>query len=690
MKSDDQFRLGVDVGGTFTDIVLLDESNSSIHHTKSPSTPTDPEQGALNGIEKILEETNTDPHNVSSVIHGTTVATNAVIERTGANTGLLVTQGFRDTLEIRRQNRPHMFDFSEQKEPPVINREKIQEVDERVLPNGETRDPLDEESARQAIRKLLEFDVEAIAVCLLHSYANSDHEERVRELIEEESQDQSSSVKVSISSDILPEFKEYERTSTTSMNGYLLPVMDRYLERFQRGLSELGIDARLNIMQSNGGMMTANGAKSETVQTLVSGPAAGALAGKTLSPNPSFLTADMGGTSFDVALSNEGDLEFTNEIEISGHILRVPMVDITTIGAGGGSIAWIDSGGVLRVGPQSAGATPGPVAYGNGGTEPTVTDAHVVLGRINPEYLLNGEMSVNLEGARQVIREKLAQPLDLSIEEAAQGVLDVVNAHMVKSMRLITVERGYDPREFSMISFGGAGPLHGIELAEELDMAETIIPRMPGVNSAVGTLTADYRNDYRNTYFKPLSAVSSEDLTSEYNSLSEQALSEMAEEGISKNQVSVTRQMQVRYQGQGYNLEITIGENDIANRPEEAITERFSARHQQEYGFVRDDEDIEIVNIGLSAVGKTKSPDLKLTAEQNTKSLSPADHRDVYINGEWQRVPIYDRDDLSIESQFRGPAIVEQFSSTTVIPPAHTVTVDEYQNLTARAISKDE
>jgi len=674
---DDSLRVGVDVGGTFTDVVLAGAEDEVFHHVKAPSTPSNPDEGAIAGVQKLLDRTDVDLDRIDALVHGTTVATNAVIERTGATAGLIVTAGTRDVLEIRRQNRPHLYDFREQKEPSIIPRQRIHEVGGRVLSDGTVREPLAEDEVREAARELRRQNVDSVGICLLHAYADDQHERRARELVEAEFP----AADVSLSSEILPEFKEYERMSTTAMNAYLVPVMDEYIDAFGKGLAELGLDVSFTIMQSNGGMMTADAARSRSVQTILSGPAAGALSGTALTDREHFVTADMGGTSFDVALCHQGDLEFTDETEIAGHVVRVPQVSVNTIGAGGGSIAWVDAGGALQVGPRSAGAQPGPVAYDRGGTEPTVTDAHVVLGRLNQESLLGGEMPVDLESARAAIRRKIAEPLDLSLAEAAQGILDVVTANMVKSIRVISVERGYDPREFSLISFGGAGPLHGAELAAELEMAESIIPYAPGVNSAVGLLAADFRNDYVETCLATLEEADFGDVQSVYADMIEEAVADLEREGIPEDRVTVQPALQARYHGQGYTLEVPVDVEALSS-PNAAATiqNAFSERHEREYGFARPTEHVEVVNLTVSATGGTQSPDFRLRTTGD-RDPAPTTTRPIYFEDEWHDTPVYERDDLGEDTELSGPLVVEQRDSTTVVPPETTLRLDDYRNL---------
>ncbi|MFB6311908.1 MAG: hydantoinase/oxoprolinase family protein [Salinirussus sp.] len=644
-------RIGVDVGGTFTDVVLEQPGTAGLEHTKAPSTPENPERGALVGIQKILDQTGVTPGDISAVVHGTTVATNAIIEREGARTGMIVTEGYGDLLEIRRQTRPHMYDFRDQREPPVVPRERVHEVGGRLLADGSERDPLDDDEIDAVIDQLLDQNVESIGVSLLHSYLNPSHERQVGDRLAERTD-----LPVSLSVDILPEFKEYERTSTVALNAYLRPVMDEYIDAMEAGIAELGIDATLAIMQSNGGMMTADAARSNCVQTILSGPAAGAGSGQLFVDDGNFVTADMGGTSFDVGLSIDGELQYKTEEELSGHIVRASMVDVDTVGAGGGSIAWIDAGDALRVGPRSAGAEPGPVAYDRGGTEPTVTDAHVVLGRLNQEALLGGEMAIDLEGAREAVRSRIAEPLGLSLEAAAQGIIDVVNATMVKRMRVATVERGLDPREFTLISFGGAGPLHAAELAAELEMHRAVIPKAPGVNSAVGLLGANYRIDRSETFLETLDSIDSGALRTKYSELESEVIDALVSQGQDRADIVLGTAMAVRYQGQGYELDIEIDPEELETGAQETIAKRFAAAHEREFGFSRPEEAIEIVTLTVTGVVETASPDLVENSNGTGDTPEARTKRSVHVDGERLSVPIYDRSALDVGTTLSGPS----------------------------------
>lgn len=476
-----KLKLGVDVGGTFTDVVGIRE-DGKVFFAKTPSTPQDQSIGVLNGIRALLMQLQAPTDCVTAVAHGTTVATNTLLERNGAVTALITTEGFRDVLHIGRQSRPELYDLHARKQDPLIPRWLRREAKERTLHDGTILVQLDEENLKSTIRDLLQDGVQSIAICFLHSYANSENEARALAAIQEVAPN----FPVSVSSEILPEFREFERMNTTVLNAYVQPRMQHYVSQLRGRLDENGIHAPLTIMQSSGGMMTDQIASSRSVNTLLSGPAGGALAAEFLAritPYHNIITGDLGGTSFDVAVVHNGTVGITGEGVIEGFPVKFPHIDITTIGAGGGSIAWLDAGGALRVGPRSAGAVPGPVCYSKGGTEPTVTDAHAVLGRVGGE-LLGGEMKLDVPAARNVMKERLASRLNMTVEEVAEGILRVANANMVRAIRVMTVEKGIDPRKFVLMPYGGAGALHAVDLARALDIPKVVIPVAPGNFSA--------------------------------------------------------------------------------------------------------------------------------------------------------------------------------------------------------------
>ncbi|MDY6780517.1 MAG: hydantoinase/oxoprolinase family protein, partial [Halobacteria archaeon] len=486
-------KIGVDVGGTFTDVMVVEEGDegSSLRVFKTPSTPQNPEEGVVEGLKQVGEETGTSLDSVGYLSHGTTVATNAVLERDWSETALVTTRGFRDVLEIARQTREDLYDLQTEKTHPVVERDLRYEVSERVDEDGEVVEPVDEDEVREVAEELKEKDIESVAVSFLFSFENPEHEERVAEILRDEGVESN----ISLSSEVLPEIREYERTLVTSLNAVLKPVMSRYIRGLEEDNRGLGVPAELNVMQSSGGVFSAEDAREKPVNTLLSGPAAGVkgasyVAG--LRDENDIITLDMGGTSCDVSVVTDSEPVVSSEVEVGGYDVGVRSVDVHTVGAGGGSVAWVDEGGALRVGPRSAGARPGPVCYGRGGEEVTTTDAHYVLGRLEPDFLDDPEPRSEVI---EVLRDEIAEPLGMEVEEAAEGVLDVANARMARALRVVSVERGYDPRDFSLVAFGGAGPLHASSLASELDIPRVVVPRAAGVLSALGLLTSDVVHD---------------------------------------------------------------------------------------------------------------------------------------------------------------------------------------------------
>ena len=675
------WRLGIDVGGTFTDFVLFDEETDRITLHKVPSTPVNPALAIERGIGEIVERGRIETSEVSFLIHGTTVATNAILERKGAKTALIVTEGFQDILHIMRQDRPKLYDFRARRPDPLVPRRLRFEVPERMLYTGAVHRTLDESALKRIADILSGRNVRALAVCLLHSYANPVHERRVREIVGKCCPELS----ISLSSEILPEFKEYERMSTTVINAYVLPVLARYLQEVRASLTRLGIGASLHVMKSNGGVMSASTAQKESIHTILSGPAGGVLGGVALAKergSKNAITVDMGGTSFDICLTYDGRMRFSKETEIGGHAVRSPMIDIHTIGAGGGSIAWIDAGGAPRVGPQSAGADPGPACYGLGGIEPTVTDANVVLGRLSPERFLGGEMPIDPELAFRALEEKVAGPLEMTVEQAAEGIIRVVNAAMVKGIRYVSVERGYDPREFVLVPFGGAGPLHAVELAKELSIPEVVVPIAPGVASARGLLMADFRKDYVKTYLRKLDGMDFEELNAVFGQVEREAFGDMVAEHIPADRVSIVRTADVRYIGQGYELEIPVPRRRLREEDMKEIKTHFDTLHERSYGFSREDQDTEIVNLRVAAIGRI--PKLKLRREDLRGSdvcEALREYRSVYLEGRSLEIPIYDREKLQPGNSLEGPAIVEQRDSTTLIFERQRAEVDPWSNI---------
>ncbi|MBW8012395.1 MAG: hydantoinase/oxoprolinase family protein [Chloroflexi bacterium] len=677
-------RLGIDVGGTFTDLVLIDDKTGNIHFTKTLTTPKDLAQGVMNGIEKILKISNSSSDDLEYIAHGTTIGTNALIERKGAKVGLITTAGFRDILEIARIERPDagLYDIFVDLPEPLVPRYLRLEAEERIGADGEIVKPLDDNSVINTVEKFKKEGVEAIAVCLLFSFRNSTHENRVREICQEVFPQ----ADVTISSEIAPEFREFERTSTTVINAYLLPVTRQYIKSLQDRLGEKFGEMDLRIMQASGGAMTAEVAKSHAVHMVNSGPAGGALAtglfGR-LAGEDSIISMDMGGTSFDVGLIVNGQPRIKSEGEFEGYPVKIPMIDVEGFGAGGGSIAWVDAGGALNVGPQSAGADPGPACYGNGGELPTVTDANLVLGRLNPDYFLGSEMKLSRNLAEDAIRSFVAEPLNLSVEDAAAGIIRVVNANMVRGISANSTQSGYDVREFSLLAFGGAGPLHAVELAEETGISRVIIPPYCAVFSAFGGVVSDIRHDYVQTIAYSQSDATPEKLQAHFDELAAQADQLFKNENVSPGSVHLERLIDLRYEGQSYELTIPIKNiGKLEQKDIDKIIADFHSLHKRIYAYGDPSELVEFISLRLVGIGQV--PKIELLKEDSKETSAPLQkaERRVYFPGSgFVETKIFEREDLSPGMSFNGPSLVEETTSTSVIPPEWTAKVDVYTNL---------
>ena len=675
-------RIGVDVGGTFTDIVCFDEQRENFRLLKVPSTPNEPSAAVIEGTRRVLSEFDVPAEAVQFFIHGTTVATNTILERKGAEVALLVTAGFRDVPYIMRQDRPRLYDFFQQRPQPLVPRERRFEVPERMLFTGQVSLPLQEEPTRQILRRLKGLGIRDIAVCLLHSYVNPSHEQMLRDWIRQEIPE----ARVSLSSEILPEFKEFERMSTTAVNAYVLPSVGSYLRQLEAGLTSLNIPSGLHIMQSNGGIMTSETAQTHCVHMVLSGPAAGALSGLVLGQKAgldTIISIDVGGTSADVAVARNGALHFAEESEIAGQILKIPAIEINTVGAGGGSIAWVDAGGALQVGPHSAGAHPGPACYQRGGSRPTVTDANVVLGRLNAGYLLGGEMAIDADLSRKAIQENIAAPLGLGVVEAAEGIIRVINAVMAKAIRRLSVEKGYDPREFTLVSFGGGGPLHAAELAADLQIPRILVPPTPGVSSALGLITADFRHDYVRTVLWKERQASLKQFESLLEELQSSALAQLETEGVDSDLVTFVTSSDVRYEGQGFSLPVSFGLEELSGWSNlDPLVQRFHQRHQATYGYHDDQAATEIVNMRLAAIGRLSPARLgRLSQRQSDPGPAFKEERQIYVDGRFRTANVYERSRLGWGAVVEGPAIVEQLDSTTLVLPGQRAETDEFGNL---------
>ncbi|MFC4249412.1 hydantoinase/oxoprolinase family protein [Natribaculum luteum] len=644
-------RVGVDVGGTFTDVAL--SVDDRLVTAKVPTTD-DQSVGVLAGIDKACERAGIDPGEIDEFAHAMTVSVNALLERDGARTALVTTEGFRDVLEIGRQDRPDLYDLEVEKPEPLVPRQRRFTVDERTTPDGVER-PVDTEDVRDLAATLRERDVESVAVCLLHAYADPENERLVAETLREELD-----VPVSASHEVLAEFREYERTSTTAVDAYVRPAIDSYVGRLVDEATAVGIPSP-RIMQTNGGIAGPETVRERAVTTTMSGPAAGVVgAAATVADDDveGLVTFDMGGTSSDVSLVRDGEAERTTDSEIADLPIRTPMVDVNTVGAGGGSVAWVDAGGALRVGPRSSGAQPGPACYGRGGTEPTVTDANVVLGYIGPETALGGEMTLDVEAAHDAL-ERLADEAGLEDAlEAARGVYRVANATMTRTIRSVTVERGHDPRGFALVAFGGAGPMHAAALAESLEVDRVVVPRPSGVLSAFGLLAADESYDAVRTVGVDLAEADRDRLEDVYEGLVADVLADASD----PDDAVVERAADCRYDGQSFELTVPVDEPVDAA----AVEERFHAAHERAYGYAMD-EAVEVVNLRATATVSGVEPVVRHDGGGDTR----IDTREAHFPDHGPReTAVYDRDRLESGATVDGPAILEQAESTTVVPPA--------------------
>jgi N-methylhydantoinase A len=686
-----RWRVGVDAGGTFTDICLFDESDGRVAIWKVASTPDDPSRGIAAGVEEALRRAapNGGAPLAAAVAyfgHGTTVATNALIQHRGVATGLVTTAGFRDLLEIGRQKRPDLYDFFADKPPTLVPRDLRIEVPERVRHTGDIETPLDEAAVRAAARRLRAAGVAAVAIAFLYSFVRPEHEQAAKRILQEELPD----AFICASHEIAPEFREFERLSTAVVNAYLGPVMKRYIERLGARLSDLGMRTAPHMTQSNGGVIGFATAAALPVRTILSGPSTGVVGAQAVGTAAGFsdlITFDMGGTSTDVALLKDGVTRLASEATVHGYPLKAPMLDIHTVGAGGGSIAYVDAGGLLKVGPRSAGADPGPVCYGRGSAEPTVTDANIVLQTLNPTHLLGGRMAVRQDLARAAIG-RLADQLGLPLLQTAQGMVSVVTANMARAIRVISVQRGHDPRDYTLVAFGGAGPLHAARLARELDIARILVPRSPGILCAMGLLLTDLRADFAITRLLPLAPETASEVAAAFTALEQRAAAWFAQENIAAERRRLARTVDMRYAGQNYELAVPLPDGPITARTLDLLAEGFAAAHQRMYGFLAEEEPVQLVTFRIEATGLVA----KATLAQEQMSGPDASRairarRDVWIAEEGRSVacPVYDRDLLKPGNWFTGPAIVEQMDATTLVLPGMSARVDTYLNLILEA-----
>ena len=679
------YRLGIDIGGTFTDAVLLNEETGEARTVKVPSTPDDLSRGFLNAVHRILADRGVSPTDVGYLVHATTVATNSIIEGKIARTGFVTTDGFRDMLEIARQIRPSLYDLQFEKPPPLVPRYLAFGVPERLDARGEVLAALDEQAVREVARALKAEGVEAIAVCFLHSYINPDHERRAGEILAEEFP----AAIVSLSSDVAPEFREYFRASTTVINAAISPVVGRYLGSIESRLRGDGLAAELLIMQSSGGVLTFGAARDRPVFMVESGPAAGAVAAAYLGTalgHSNVLSFDMGGTTAKTCLIQDGAPQITKDYQVGagagrstgafggagGYPIRTPVIDLAEIGAGGGSVAWVDSGGVLRVGPQSA------------GDEPTVTDANLVLGRLNPDYFLGGEIALDVDAAHRAVEKACARPLKLALEKAAHGIVEIANAAMVNALRLVSVRRGHDPRDFVLVAFGGAGPVHANRIAAELQVRTMLVPTSPGIFSATGLLVTDLKHDYSVTLIQRAEELDSGAIEQAFARMLEMGRDALARESMPPEQMIFERAADMRYCGQSFELTVPLPDQPLLGDVLVEVLQAYHRQHEQAYGFAAPDEPVEFVNLRVTAIGVIVKPALR-RLERSGRDTAEAltGRREVYFEetGGPTGCSIYDRYGLPAGVELPGPAIIEERDSTTVVHPGYTARVDDYGNL---------
>ncbi|MEC1525418.1 hydantoinase/oxoprolinase family protein [Neobacillus niacini] len=683
-------KIGVDVGGTFTDLILVDpQGGKSIVH-KVPSTPKDPSEAVIQGVFELCEMANIHPGQIEQFFHGTTVATNIVLEHNGASVGMVTTEGFRDVLHIARHKRPYNFslyqDLPWQKYPLVKRRNRLV-VSERITADGDVLIPLDEEKTREHIRKLKEAKVDAIAVCFLFSFKNPQHENRVKEIILEEYPD----VFLSISNEVLPQYREYERFSTVALNAFIGPKTSKYIKKLKKNLEDMGVKSELHLMQSNGGIATSEMAAEKPINLLLSGPVAGLIGGIKAAQNAGFknvITLDIGGTSADIGVAPGGEMRMRHLLDtrIGQYNAMIPMVDIDTIGAGGGSIAYVDEGGIFRVGPQSAGADPGPACYNRGGMLPTSTDANVLLGRIQGENRLAGSMELKPELSEKAYQEHIAEKLNMDVREAAAGALKIMTHNMVNAIEMNSVRKGYDPREFTLVAAGGAGPLFACDIAEELNIPYVVVPPFPGITAAIGLLGTDITYESVSTVWSSLKTGSIQKLREEFAKLEQQAIASLKADGISDDKIILKRVCDCRYEGQGYELRVDAPAGEMNEAWAEEVKNAFHAVHEREYASKFEDQEVIAINIRLIGVGVV-TDESSLAPQPEALKFNPANGKKgfvcFWVNDRLEEVEtsFYHRSDIPYGTQLIGPAIIQQKDSTTVIPPLCKAIFDEYGNI---------
>jgi N-methylhydantoinase A len=663
-------RIGVDIGGTFTDVTVLDPATGAISLGKALSTP----ENLVTGILAAIELAGATVASAEFIIHGSTVVINALLERKGARTALLTTAGFRDVYEIGRINRPDSFNLFFRKHRPLIPRDMVYEIEERLLPDGSVWKAFDGVGARGVVQTLVDERVESVGIVFLHSYANVDHEKRMRELLLEINP----KLFVTASHELSREYREYERTSTTAANAFVGPLVSDYLERLEASLHRGKFDGNLLIMQSSGGLCDVNTARTQCIQMMESGPAAGVVGASAIAESfgtSNLICFDMGGTTAKACVVRDGKSSLSSDYFVGGYneglVIRVPVLDIKEVGTGGGSLAWIDDGGGLHVGPESAGAFPGPAAYAQGGTRPTVTDANLVLGALSADRFLGGRMRLNEAAAAHAVTEVVAAPLGMDVAEAAGGIVAIANATMANAVRAVTTERGLDPRDFTLVAYGGAGPMHAVEVARELAIRRVIIPLTPGHFSAIGMLTADLRREYVRTHFCPLREEHVAELEGICKDLEAEALAWLRSTGMSSDEVQYERAADMRYTGQEHAVTVSLEQRFTESGAHDRIKAAFDAAHLQMFSHNAPDEDAEIVSLRISIVGRLPKPRWSHLAQGAKAPAAGAriGSRPVRFGGSTPVVAaVYDRDALLAGNIIDGPAIVQELASSTTIP----------------------
>ena len=681
------YRVGVDVGGTFTDIVLLGD-DGTIHTKKVSSSSGNYAQAIVEGLAEVLRETGLAARAIAEILHGTTVASNAILEHKGARTGLITTKGFRDVLEIRTLRMPRLYDIGWTKPPPLVERYLREVVDERVTADGSIETPLEPRDAERAVDALLGQKIESIAVCLMHSYANPAHEKALKDLIRKKARD----LPCSLSSEVLPEIKEYERTSTTVVNAYVMPIVARYLRALRRGLDDAGIEALLLLMQSNGGLTTDAAAAERPIHIIESGPAGGVVGAQALARAKQLekiITFDMGGTTAKASIVEDGEVTRAHEYSVgagimvgsrlltgAGYALKVPAIDLAEVGAGGGSYVWLDPAGALQVGPESAGASPGPVCYDKGGEIPTVTDANLLLGYLNPRYLVGGALPLNADKANRVFDARVAKPLRMAIEQAAHGAHLIAASNMIRAIKAVSTERGRDPRAFALFAFGGNGPVFACGMAAALGMKRVVVPPSAGLFSSFGLLYADVEYHYSRTLRRLLRKSDVREIEGAWDELAHQALAQLESSGFHASRRRVRRAAALHYHGQTYELTIPVADGplDIA-----ALEEAFGREHEKTYGHrAGADEPVELVAIQVVGLGLREGSAVPQRVRSSRPEPTPPPARRAYF-GSWMETPVMRRSELS--DRKKGPLIVEEYDATCVVPPGASAQLDAGGNI---------